>query len=51
MRIFNFLRRINPVEGLFNGLPRPDFNFKGFFYDKEFVEYSGLPGSEKAGIY
>jgi hypothetical protein len=38
--VVDFLRKMNPVHIFFAGFPKPDFNFKGFFYDKEFVERS-----------
>lgn len=43
--LFNFLEKLNPVSYLLKGLLQPDFNFKGFFYDKEFIEYSRPPGN------
>ena len=36
--LLDVLKKLNPVAGLFEKFPRPDFNFKGFFYDKEFVD-------------
>ena len=50
MRIIYFLKKINPVSVFLEGLPQPDFNFKGFFYDKEFVEYGRPPGNSLPDI-
>ena len=32
------LRKLNFVSHFFNGFSEPDFNVKGFFDDKEFIE-------------
>ena len=31
--------KLNFITRFFNSFPQPDFNFKGRFYEKEFIEY------------
>ena len=37
--IRQLFQKLDIVNRFFNGFPKPDFNFKGQFYEKEFIEH------------
>jgi hypothetical protein len=38
--VIRLLQPLNFMTYLLNDLPQPDFNFKGHFYGKEFIEHT-----------
>ena len=37
--LLQLVNRLDFVTRFFNSFPQPDFNFKGHFYEKEFIEH------------
>jgi hypothetical protein len=48
--IKQLLRKIDFLNHFLDKLPKPDFNFKGHFYEKEFIEHTELPRAGIAGV-
>jgi hypothetical protein len=41
--IKQLIRKLDFINRFLNNFPKPDFNFKGHFYEKEFIEHAELP--------